>query len=404
MGVEMPRRIHADWLKAYLEFTKVTESPEQFNYWVGVWTIAGALRRKVFLSMGHFQWIPNFYLFLVSPPGIVSKSTCLNIGASMLREIPGIHFGPEALTWQVLVEALAEAKEEVPFMVNGHPGFFPMSCISISAGELGTLVAPNNREMIDALVSLWDGKQGAWEKWTKTSGKDTIINPYINMASCTTPSWIALNFPEGLIGGGFTSRCIFVYADKKRRLIAYPFRELPASFEQQRRDLVRDLEAISTLAGEFSITEDAVKYGEEWYEQHYTNPPKAELERFSTYLARKQTHIHKVAMVLSAARTDDLTITADLLREANDLVTGLEPAMERVFEHIGVEGSGRHLNQIVQVLDYHKVLPREQLFSRLAFKMSLEEFEKALAAGTRSGLTHIAQEGREVLVQLTKER
>jgi hypothetical protein len=76
--------------------------------------------------------------------------------------------------------------------------------------------------MVDLLVSLWDGKQGAFEKKTKGSGSDSVENPWINLIACTTPAWIAGNFPEYMIGGGFTSRCIFVYAEKKAKLVAYP--------------------------------------------------------------------------------------------------------------------------------------------------------------------------------------
>ena len=117
----MSKRLLKNWLSAYLEFTQVSEAPDSFHFWVGVWTISGALRRKVYLEMGHFQWVPNFYILLVSPPGIVSKSTCLNIGSSMLKELTTIKFGPESMTWQSLVEALSNAKEEIPWQDENGP-------------------------------------------------------------------------------------------------------------------------------------------------------------------------------------------------------------------------------------------------------------------------------------------
>ncbi len=154
----MKQRKLNDWLRTYLDYTENTECPSSFNFWVGVWTIAGALRRRVWLDMGHFQWYPNFYLFLVAPPGIVSKSTTLSIGTKLLEQVPGIKFGPEAMTWQALTQALATSLEEVPIEIPGEiTQFYPMSCLSIAAGELGTLIDPSHRELIDALVSLWDG-------------------------------------------------------------------------------------------------------------------------------------------------------------------------------------------------------------------------------------------------------
>jgi hypothetical protein len=122
------------------------------------------------------------------------------------------------VTWQALVSAFAEST--MSFEYQGE--FYPMSALTIESSEFGNLLNPQDTEMIDLLVSLWDSKQGAFHKKTKASGNDIVENPWINLIACTTPSWIAGNFPEYMIGGGFTSRCIFVYAEKKAQLVAYP--------------------------------------------------------------------------------------------------------------------------------------------------------------------------------------
>jgi len=400
-----PRRLN-DWLKSYLDFTENTESPTGFNFWVGVWTIAGALRRRVWIDMGHFQWYPNFYLFLVAPPGVVSKSTTLSIGTDLLKSIPSIHFGPEAMTWQALVQALAGAHEEVPIEIPGEDkAFYPMSCLSIAAGELGTLIQPSDRALIDALVSLWDGKQGAWEKWTKSSGSDSIINPWLNIASCTTPAWIAQNFPEELVGGGFTSRCIFVYAEKKRQLIAYPHLTQSSKQPKLKQDLIHDLEEISALKGPCYLTPEAIEYGQSWYKKHFTELSSAvDPERFGGYLARKQTHIHKIAMVLAAARRDDLVIEAGEIAAALALVESIEPQMEKVFESIGIEGAGKHLHQLVMILRAYTKLPRTELFARVCRRMSMDEYDQAIAAGMRSNIFSISSNGKDQFVTLIEKR
>lgn len=402
----MKQRKLKDWLRTYLDYTENTECPSSFNFWVGVWTIAGALRRRVWLDMGHFQWYPNFYLFLVAPPGIVSKSTTLSIGTKLLEQVPGIKFGPEAMTWQALTQALAGSLEEVPIEVPGEvTQFFPMSCLSIAAGELGTLIDPSHRELIDALVSLWDGKTGAWEKWTKTSGSDKIVNPWLNIASCTTPSWLALNFPEDMIGGGFTSRCVFVYADKKRQLIAYPYLQQAVNNKEMQADLVHDLELISTLRGPIRLSPSAQAFGQQWYENHYNNPPaNMDAARFGGYLARKQTHIHKVAMILSAATNSSLIIEQSDLEKAVLLVDSLEPQMRKVFESIGVEGSGKYLHMVLMILQIAKKISRTMLFQKVCTKMSIDEFDQALAAGVRGKLFTIYSNGTDQTIVLPETK
>lgn len=149
----MPRKLQ-NWLEAYLDYSSVSEAPSHFHFWTGVSTIAGALRRRVWIDMAHFQWTPNMYIVFVAPPGIVSKSTTISIGTRLLKEVEDIYWGPDAVTWQALTQALAESSMEI--LIDQQ--FYPMSCITIAASELGTFLDPHDREMIDVMVSLWDGR------------------------------------------------------------------------------------------------------------------------------------------------------------------------------------------------------------------------------------------------------
>jgi F0F1-type ATP synthase gamma subunit len=112
--------------------------------------------------------------------------------------------------------------------------------------------------MIDLLVTLWDSRQGAFKKVTKGSGVDHVENPWINMIACTTPSWIAGNFPDYVIGGGFTSRCLFVYTEEKEKFVAYPSLSVPLDQKETATALVQDLEHIATLAGPYKLSADAI--------------------------------------------------------------------------------------------------------------------------------------------------
>lgn len=388
----MARKLE-NWLRTYLAYTQPLEAPDTFHFWTGVSTIAGALRRRVWLDMGLFQWTPNFYIILVAPPGIVSKSTTLAVGMRFLKEIEDVHFGPDAVTWQALTQSLAAARVDFP-----HEGaFWPMSAITIAASEFGTFLNPHDREMVDVLVDLWDGRLGSWEKRTKTSGSDKIINPWINLAACTTPGWIAGNFPEYLIGGGFTSRCVFVFADKKRRLVPYPVYELPPEFTQMQEDLLHDLNEISHLTGAFTLSPEAREFGVAWYSEHYDNINKQlNTNQFAGYLARKQTHIHKLAMVLSAADSDSLIIEETHLRHAEAITTALEADMPRVFSNIGQQGNARHTSAVIDIVRAYGKIGKRELFRIAASKMSIEEFSSAMEAAAFTGYVRLIQNGSEM--------
>ncbi len=394
-----------------MEYSSFSEAPDKFHFWTAISTLAGALRRRIWIDQAYFQWTPNFYIIFVAPPGIVSKSTTLSIGMRLLRQVPGIHFGPDAVTWQALTESLANSTEEVNLKPGKKDGKLsieatlqPMSCITIASSEFGTFLNPKDREMVDVLVSLWDGQLGVWEKRTKTSGSDIIANPWINIAACTTPAWIAGNFPDYMIGGGFTSRCVFVYADEKRKLVPYPSAVIPKNFKKMEKDLVHDLKLISTICGEVKLSEAAQRFGEEWYVTHY-GAHHAELSnsRFAGYIARKQTHIHKIAMVLSAAERDakPLIISQRHLEAASEITTALEADMPRVFSQIGLIGITKHADEVLQLLKSFRKLERRELARHTFNLMGPDELGKSIDSLLGAGYAKIKNDGQKVHIIYT---
>lgn len=354
------------------------------HFWSGVSAIAGALRRRVWIDMAYFRWHTNHYIIFVAPPGIVSKSTTVAIAMDILRKVPGINFGPDVVTWPALVTAFAATSES--FEVDGD--FHAQCALTLESSEFGNLVNPTDREMIDLLVTLWDSKQGAFKKVTKNSGVDTVENPWINMIACTTPSWIAGNFPEYVIGGGFTSRCLFVYTEQKDKLVAYPSLHVPIGLKEQQAALAQDLEHISGLKGAYRLTREAILWGEEWYIRWYKEPPKhLQDDRFGGYLARKQTHMHKLAMVLAASRRDDLVIKDEDLIAAEQMISDLELDMPKVFARIGRTEDSIQAERFVQFVQKNSPVTYEAAYKYVhtAFPF-IKDFEGIMLGAARAGL------------------
>lgn len=374
----MSKRYHNDWLKAFVEFASFGEAPLKNLFWTGVSTVAGALRRRVWIDQKYFQWIPNFYVIMVAPPGIVSKSTTANIGMNLLREVEEINFGPDVITWQQLITSLNAFQTSEPD--PREPGaFYPMAAVTYCSDELGNLLNPNDRDLVDALVNLWDGKQGVFKKETKTSGKDSVQNPFVNIIGCTTPSWISGTFPEYLIGGGFTSRCVFIYADKKRQLVPLVDEVVPKEFNEMRHLLIHDLKVIAQMFGEFTITKDARDWNRVWYKQHWENPnSELNTDQFAGYIARKQTHMFKLSMVLSASQGDSLRIEQEHLEAAAAMAGAIEADMPKVFSKIGQTDITRGSSIIVDLISTSPGMLHTDLYKHLFRTLSYEDFVKAL--------------------------
>jgi hypothetical protein len=385
-----------DWLTAFMDYASYGEAPRHMYFWTGVSAIAGALRRKVWIDQAYFKWYPNFYVILVAPPGIVSKSTTAGIGMDLLKKVPGVKFGPSVVTMQALLTALAESTET--FEHNGE--HFPMSAMTLESSEFGNLLNPHDKDMVDMLVNLWDGKEGALEKRTKHSGNDTVVNPWVNLIACTTPSWIAGNFPEYMIGGGFTSRCVFVYADQKSKYVAYPGLDVPKDMSGTAGKLVEDLMEIGSLHGEYSLTREAILWGRRWYEKLYRERPvNLDDERFGGYIARKQTHLHKLAMVLSASMSSDLTVTDEQLAIADQMLTDLEPDMAMVFSKIGKTEESAYMDRLVEYVKRRRGAPFTEVYRYVhSYFPSMRDFEDMFTGCCRAGFLVLKQEGSVQMV------
>lgn len=398
----MSERIHADWLRSFVEYASYGEAPLKTLFWTGVSTVAGALRRQVWIDQKYFQWTPCFYVILVAPPGIISKSTTANIGINLLREVPGIKFGPDVVTWQRLVESMGKATELVLDPSTGE--YHPMSAITICSDEFGTFLDPTDRGMVDALVSLWDGKKGTFVKETKSSGNDSVENPWINIIACTTPGWIAGNFPEYMVGGGFTSRCIFVYAERKRQLVAYPGLAAPHDFEARKSGLIHDLELISKMVGEYHLTSESIAWGEDWYARHWKSRPEhLDNDRFGGYLARKQTHIHKLAIILAASKSSELAIRPDELIFAESMISTLERDMPQVFATIGQTDTTRGLSDLVKIVLEKQEISQTALYRMMFRTMKSKDFHEALNSAVMAGYLRIESRGQTIMIMASEK-
>lgn len=353
----------------------------------------------MWIDMKRFCWFPSFYIIYVGPPGIVAKSTTIDIAMDLLRQVPGIKFGPNAITWQALVTAFAGASESFEYNAEWHP----MSPLTLAASELGSLLNLQDRDMINLLIELWDGKK-TYEKITKMSGNDIIEAPWINLQAGTTPHWIADNMPQAMIGGGLSSRCIFVYGDMKENYIAYVDERVSDADSGLRLALIQDLEQIAMLVGPYVISPEARDWGRDWYERFWKDATsRMDDQMLEGYAARKQTHMHKIAMVLSASRSADLIISCDDLQLANTMLEDLEADMHRVFSRIGRTEDSMQAERFIEF-----VRRKGQIAYHDAYKMihvyfpDFRDFEGILTGAIRSGQLEVFTAADGMWLRATK--
>lgn len=396
----MPRHFK-NWLKSYCQFTEHSEAPLDFHFWTGVSTIAACLRRRVWKDELHFKWTPNFYIIFVGPAGIVTKSTTLDIGFNLLHKIAEkqkLYFGPDSMTWQGLGKEFEKAVAYHAYKdpVTGEDKKVLMSPLTCSISELGTFLRPDDSGLISFLTDIWDGKSRPFKHATSVSGHIGIENGWLNIIAATTPAWLQNNFPAGLIGEGIGSRIVFIYAENKRKLTPYPSRlKRSIDHEDFEKKLCDDLEDICQMIGPYDLTDEAYVWGETWYKVHNTATRSTNMAsgRYGGYLARKQTHLHKLAMVIAAAKSSGLVITRDDLIEADAILTTAETSMLKVFESIGVVDEAKYVAELVHFVKAHQWITADDLY-RLCFNvMPQREFHSALRIAIKGELLEIEKRG-----------
>ena len=303
-----------------------SEAKETFIFWTGLFTLASAVRRKVYIPktvLGSWEVAPYIYVFFVAPAGKARKTTTLSYVDDLLLDEMGIKKASAAMTQQALMKRIADS---------------PDASISICIGEFGTFFNPSKDVMIDFLTALFDGRK-KHDSDTLSRGIEYAERPCVNLLAATTPKWIAENLSESAIGGGFASRVIFIFEETvRRRKLLYHIGPDKVDFvklEKIYKNLFTDLLHISqNIEGEFTMTKEAEIFINDWYHKSADNPTVPD-PRLIGYHERKPAYVFKLAMLCHIAYSDELLINKGDFDQAISILSQVEGKMLQTFQAIG---------------------------------------------------------------------
>jgi hypothetical protein len=282
--------------------------------------LASAVRRNLHLPRGYFNIYPNLYIALVAPSGF-SKSSAANIGINaIVSKLKSVDLLKEKLTsWFLLdyFDKLTKSKGEC--------------CVTIYAPEMKSFLGDLNKtETVTLLTSFYECPDSPAYR-TKGGGVLQFKDICINLIACSTPEWLTFGTTTDEIAGGFTGRFVYVYADSTDRSFPFPEDFITPDIADLQQDLVSDLTHISTLKGQFVITNQAKAEYIMWYK---TRKQECRDERLVSYYERKRDLIFKIAMLLSVAQDDSMVIDEDILHTTWTMLTDLEINMGKAFSGV----------------------------------------------------------------------
>lgn len=312
-----------NWLTDFGRWTLPrSEAPETFIFWTGLFTLSSALRRHVKIPktlFGSWEASPNLYILFIAKAGKARKSTTANYSEELIDDVGHITKAPELITKESLLTTLVKADD---------------AAMSILAPEFGEFMVKSGPEMYGFLTNMFDGKKNIRAS-TLSRGVEFAERPCVNLLGATTPEWVAENMPASVIGGGFASRVIFVFEERvRRRQLYYESLDYEA-LERLRNNLVNDLDHIArNIHGDFQLTEEAKEFMESWYRANADAPPDTDAA-LAGYFERKPAHIHKVAMLVHIAYSDELILNVDDFKNAIRLLEQVEVKLPETFQAIG---------------------------------------------------------------------
>lgn len=354
-----------DWLTSYLEYTENSESPVSYHTWCGLSVIAGALQRRVYLNWGLGRVVyPNLYVVLVGPSGRTRKGVAIGIAKDFLKKVPGITVTPESSSGrQAMILAMKRASANFKDPTDDTVKFH--CAVTAFSEELSVFLGQGDIAYLSNLTDWYDSKDD-WEYETVGRGKDTLNGLCLNLIGGTAPDWIQSMIPHEALGGGFTSRIIFIVEDKKRRIVP---EYLPTPTELALAEVLqRDIERISQLAGEFKFDEAGKKKYIDWYIDQDQKLSDGILpindNRFSGYNERRATHLQKLMILCSASRGDDLTLKEiDFDRALWTLRAG-ESNMHKTFGGLGKSRISDESNSVMEFIKVQGTATRRTVLHR----------------------------------------
>lgn len=380
----MATRLLPDWIEGYLEYTEETEPARAFHLWTAFYIMAAALRKKVRLSMGRFNIYPNLYVVFVANPGIARKSQAINFGLDFLKDIPDIRLSAESITKEALLVdlELSSVQDQFP---DGT--LITHSSLNIVSKEFESFLGQKkeNTKMLVMLTDLFDAQELPFKYRTKHSGDNVIPSVYLNLIAATTPDSLASSLPSSAIGGGLTSRILFIWAERKRKKKSRPV--LTDKEKAMKAKLMSDLFIISRITGEYTFSKDAGEFYDRWYNAYEENEPTRLCKdpSFDGWYSRKPLYCLKTALCVAASRSNDLVLRQEHLEEAIGQIESVERDMGHVFRAIGKSVVVNEVDIAYQVISNHKVISEEDLLRITYRDIDSNKFNNVIQTLTRSG-------------------
>jgi hypothetical protein len=335
------------------------------------------------------------YIVLVAGSAKCRKSTAINLATKFIREVsPEIKILSQKMTPEAMISALAgvTVREGVPTVEEAVGSFIN--------DELSTLIDRGTFSsiLIPVLTKLYDCQDFEYE--TKGRGQERVKNPCLSILGGSTVQWIKEAIPLHAIGGGFTSRIVFVYKASRERSIAWPTKNEENIKRADR--ITHDLNEVARMRGPFEVVKDAIEIYSEEYESFIEGAMSAN-PYLAGYAGRRHITLLKTAMAFSASRSSDREIDKTDMWRAIQALKNVEGGMDIVMRAITSEPCGDICEQVFSLIMSGGSIYRSKLIHETRHRMSWKELDVILEGFIQSGHVKKESDNGKIIYKYTKK-
>lgn len=202
----------------YMEYMRVQESPAAYDFWSAMWLLSIALGRDVVVPRPRAQVFMNWYVLLVAESGVTRKSSVVRGATDIARQVIS------RLQRHVDLVESKSTPEKIEDMLRSATREHQYAHMAISISELVTFMGKEKytMQLPGLMTDLYDCPSIRTGGGTIARGNTEIRDVFVSLISASTPTWLARSINPDVIEGGFTSRCIFVVSEKRKKRIAWP--------------------------------------------------------------------------------------------------------------------------------------------------------------------------------------
>ncbi len=290
MGVKYQQLVRdGTFLSRYMEMMNGQETPYAYDFWSACWLLSLAVGRHTIVARPRAPVFLNIYALLLGESGVTRKSSSIRIATSIARSFIGETNDGMALVESKATPDALEKMLDVQSKRTGH------AHAAIAVSELVTFLGRGaSSGMPGLLTDLYDSPSIRSSPGTLLRGPTHLSNVYISFLSASTPSWLIRAVNPDVVEGGFTSRCLFVVSDKRKRKVAWPSDD-DTNVAEELKTRMLGIRALAEKRPKIALTASALRKFSRWYNERTQNRDPFR----SSFEAREDTHVLRLAGLLS---------------------------------------------------------------------------------------------------------